>query len=120
LNKEVTVRFGKLKNVAVGFDVLTTSTQYRLVQSGKTASGGCSAGQGSSEPVAPRTDYDDNPRCNLHSFILICHTQLLQVCKFLNISYEPVCTTCAYESNSTVTGTVMITPTGCVDDKIQA
>jgi carbohydrate-binding DOMON domain-containing protein len=30
------------------------STQYRLVQSGKTASGGCSAGQGSSEPVAPR------------------------------------------------------------------
>jgi hypothetical protein len=30
------------------------STQYRLVQSGKTASGGCSASQGSSEPVAPR------------------------------------------------------------------
>jgi hypothetical protein len=30
------------------------STQYRLVQSGKTASGGCSTGQGSSEPVAPR------------------------------------------------------------------
>jgi hypothetical protein len=30
------------------------STQYRLVQSGKTASGGCSAGQGSSEPVGPR------------------------------------------------------------------
>jgi carbohydrate-binding DOMON domain-containing protein len=30
------------------------STQYRLVQMGKTASGGCSAGQGSSEPVAPR------------------------------------------------------------------
>jgi hypothetical protein len=30
------------------------STQYRLVQSGKTASGGCSAGQGLSEPVAPR------------------------------------------------------------------
>jgi hypothetical protein len=30
------------------------STQYPLVQSGKTASGGCSAGQGSSEPVAPR------------------------------------------------------------------
>jgi hypothetical protein len=30
------------------------STQYRLVQSGKTASGGCSAGQGSSEPVMPR------------------------------------------------------------------
>jgi hypothetical protein len=25
------------------------STQYHLVQSGKTASGGCSAGQGSSE-----------------------------------------------------------------------
>jgi hypothetical protein len=33
------------------------STQYRLVQSGKTANGGCSAGQGSSEPVAPRTGY---------------------------------------------------------------
>jgi hypothetical protein len=30
------------------------STQYHLVQSGKTASGGCSAGQGSSEPVAPQ------------------------------------------------------------------
>jgi carbohydrate-binding DOMON domain-containing protein len=30
------------------------STQYRLVQSGKITSGGCSAGQGSSEPVAPR------------------------------------------------------------------
>jgi hypothetical protein len=30
------------------------STQYRLVQSGKSVSGGCSAGQGSSEPVAPR------------------------------------------------------------------
>jgi carbohydrate-binding DOMON domain-containing protein len=30
------------------------STQYRLVQSEKTASGGCSAGQGSSEPVSPR------------------------------------------------------------------
>jgi hypothetical protein len=30
------------------------SIQYRLVQSGKTASGGCSAGQGSSEPVALR------------------------------------------------------------------
>jgi hypothetical protein len=30
------------------------STQYRLVQSGETASGGCSGGQGSSEPVAPR------------------------------------------------------------------
>jgi hypothetical protein len=30
------------------------STQYRLVQSGKTASGGCSAGLSSSEPVAPR------------------------------------------------------------------
>jgi hypothetical protein len=30
------------------------STQYRLVQAGRTASSGCSAGQGSSEPVAPR------------------------------------------------------------------
>jgi hypothetical protein len=38
------------------------STQYRLVQSGKTASGGCSAGQGSSEPVATdllEVDYND-------------------------------------------------------------
>jgi hypothetical protein len=35
------------------------STQYRLVQSGKTASGGCSAGQGSSEPVAPRIFFTD-------------------------------------------------------------
>jgi carbohydrate-binding DOMON domain-containing protein len=34
------------------------STQYRLVQSGKTASGGCSAGQGSSEPVAPRIYFN--------------------------------------------------------------
>jgi hypothetical protein len=33
------------------------STQYRLVQSGKTATGSCSAGQGSSEPVAPRIYY---------------------------------------------------------------
>jgi carbohydrate-binding DOMON domain-containing protein len=33
------------------------STQYRLVQSGKTAIGGCSASQGSSEPVAPRIYY---------------------------------------------------------------
>jgi hypothetical protein len=33
------------------------STQYRLVQSGKTASGGCSAGQGSSEPVMPQIYY---------------------------------------------------------------
>jgi hypothetical protein len=33
------------------------STQYHLVQTGKTASGGCSAGQGSSEPVAPRIYY---------------------------------------------------------------
>jgi hypothetical protein len=29
------------------------STQYRLVQSGKTASGGAQPAQGSSEPVAP-------------------------------------------------------------------
>jgi hypothetical protein len=35
------------------------STQYRLVQSGKTASGSCSAGQGSSEPVAPRIYIKD-------------------------------------------------------------
>jgi hypothetical protein len=53
LNKEVTVRFEKLKMQLL--DSMCMSTQYRLVQSGKTASGGCSAGQGSSEPVAPRT-----------------------------------------------------------------
>jgi hypothetical protein len=49
LNKEVTVRFGKLKMQL--WDSMTDhmSTQYRLVQSGKTASGGCSDGQGSSE-----------------------------------------------------------------------
>jgi hypothetical protein len=46
LNKEVTVRFGKLKMQL--WDSII-STQYHLVQSGKTASGGCSAGQGSSE-----------------------------------------------------------------------
>jgi hypothetical protein len=34
------------------------STQYRLVQSGKTASGGCSAGQGSS--VLLRTSNTQN------------------------------------------------------------
>jgi hypothetical protein len=50
MNKEVTVRFGKLKMQL--WDSM--STQYCLVQSGKTASGGCSVGQGSSEPVAPR------------------------------------------------------------------
>jgi hypothetical protein len=33
------------------------STQYPLVQSGETASGGFSAGQVSSEPVAPRIYY---------------------------------------------------------------
>jgi carbohydrate-binding DOMON domain-containing protein len=43
------------------------STQYRLVQSGKTVSGGCSAGQGSSEPVAPRI--------YLFIYDLLCNTR---------------------------------------------
>jgi hypothetical protein len=47
------VRFGKLKMQLWDSMADHMSTQYRLVQSGKTASGGCSAGQGSSEPVAP-------------------------------------------------------------------
>jgi hypothetical protein len=38
----------------VGFDVLTTCQPSTVWWSGKTASGGCSDGQGSSEPVAPR------------------------------------------------------------------
>jgi hypothetical protein len=38
----------------VGFDVLTTCQPSTVWWSGKTASGGCSAGQGSSEPVVPR------------------------------------------------------------------
>jgi hypothetical protein len=33
------------------------STQYRLVQSGKTASGGCSAGPRFARAVAPRIYY---------------------------------------------------------------
>jgi hypothetical protein len=41
----------------VGFDVLTTCQPSTVWWSGKTASGGCSAGQGSSEPVAPRIYY---------------------------------------------------------------
>jgi carbohydrate-binding DOMON domain-containing protein len=51
------------------------STQYRLVQSGKTASGGCSAGQGSSEPVAPRIYF---------LFIFIYNTKLR------NFIYKPL------------------------------
>jgi hypothetical protein len=42
------------------------STQYRLVQSGKAASGGCSAGQGSSEPVTPRIYYFINSKKTQH------------------------------------------------------
>jgi hypothetical protein len=51
-------RFGKLKMQVWDSNVLTTCQPSSLVQSGKTASGGCSAGQGSSEPVAPRTDNE--------------------------------------------------------------
>jgi hypothetical protein len=62
------------------------STQYRLVQSGKTASGGCSAGQGSSEPVAPRiylflfltgVKYVATDMFPLRGFIAVCCKQEL-------------------------------------------
>jgi carbohydrate-binding DOMON domain-containing protein len=47
------------------------STQYRLVQSGKTASGGCSAGQGSSEPVAPRIYHEaGNQNILLNNYLI--------------------------------------------------
>jgi hypothetical protein len=49
------------------------STQYRLVQSGKTASGGCSVGQGSSEPVAAR----------IIIIIIIITNQMIRTSKFL-------------------------------------
>jgi carbohydrate-binding DOMON domain-containing protein len=53
------------------------STQYRLVQSGKTASGGWSAGQGSLEPVAPRIYYYYfyyfYPQHNLHCALEKCN-----------------------------------------------
>jgi carbohydrate-binding DOMON domain-containing protein len=51
-------------------------TQYRLVQSGKTASGGWSAGQGSSEPEAPRIYYFIYP---LHPPILTLRYQNIRI-----------------------------------------
>jgi hypothetical protein len=51
------------------------STQYRLVQSGNTASGGCSAGQGSSEPVAPRIYLFIILKINLKHSVEITHSE---------------------------------------------
>jgi hypothetical protein len=57
------------------------STQYRLVQSGKTASGGCSASQGSSEPVAPRIYF-------IILFIfLILYSRIIFVFHFLHFTF---------------------------------
>jgi hypothetical protein len=55
------------------------STQYRLVQSGKTASGGCSAGQGSSELL--RHGFIINKRGNNY-VPLIIHP--------VNVAREPI------------------------------
>jgi hypothetical protein len=61
------------------------STEYRLVQSGKTASGGCSAGQGSSEPVAPRIIII----IITHHQELFCEQSLkLMLKQFLMMSYR--------------------------------
>jgi hypothetical protein len=54
------------------------STQYRLVQSVKTASGGCSAGQGSSEPVAPRIFFEP-----IYSHGT-CHVSILRMWRILS------------------------------------
>jgi hypothetical protein len=60
------------------------SIQYRLVQSGKTASGGCSAGQGSSEPVAPRIIFTETNTSRLATGMkengegMDCSSMLLQ------------------------------------------
>jgi hypothetical protein len=55
LNKEVTVRFGKLKNAAVGFDVLTTCQPSTVWCSReRLPAATAQPAQGSSEPVAPR------------------------------------------------------------------
>jgi hypothetical protein len=72
------------------------STQYRLVQSGKTASGSCSAGQGSSEPVAPRIFNHCSHRLMLaHSFVKISWliqklflTEQGKSSKYVNFSFQ--------------------------------
>jgi hypothetical protein len=53
------------------------STQYRLVQSGKTASGGCSAGQGSSEPVAPRIKIKKIKRPKIIFYVFVIYLPTL-------------------------------------------
>jgi hypothetical protein len=66
------------------------STQYRLVQSGKTASGGCSAGQGSSEPVAPRIFYLlFTPIC-WYILQIISSLQVLQPEFCMNFSFQKI------------------------------
>jgi hypothetical protein len=55
LNKEVMVRFGKLKNAAVGLDVLTTCQPSAVWCSReRLPAAAAQPAQGSSEPVAPR------------------------------------------------------------------
>jgi hypothetical protein len=56
LHKEVTVRFGKLKNAAVGFGVLTTCQPSTIWCSReRLPAAAAQLAQGSSEPEAPRT-----------------------------------------------------------------
>jgi hypothetical protein len=63
------------------------STQYRLVQSGKTASGGCSAGQGSSEPVAPRISILMVLKPFWHCYPIELATKAINT-RFLNNKHE--------------------------------
>jgi hypothetical protein len=59
LNKEVTVRFRKLKNATVGFDVLTTCQPSTVWYSReRLPAAAAQPAQGSSEPEAPRF-YND-------------------------------------------------------------
>jgi hypothetical protein len=55
------------------------STQYRLVQSGKTASGGCSAGQGSSEEKKKLWDLVWNFVVSVHLFEIILGNALAEI-----------------------------------------
>jgi hypothetical protein len=73
------------------------STQYRLVQSGKTASGGCSAGQRSSEPVAPRIYY----------YYYLFHF-------FSDVSCKSVARTVNERKLKAQSGTYVMTPTACI------
>jgi hypothetical protein len=54
LNKEVTVWFGKLKNAAVGFDVLTCQPSTVWCSRERLPAAAAQPAQGSSELVAPR------------------------------------------------------------------